>query len=407
MTEYNVKRTDVQKYFNWKIVLVVFSTLTILALILLIKMKSYFSSKVNSELFDKYYSLFVAILFLNMCLSTYTISLYYYRISKPGMKGQTGKYGRLGDDGKSSTCDLYTPKQKRFKLEKEVKLDKYNVDINAVRNATLDLNRRRVDPKWFNIVTNDKNSIHYSNTAQSPSKHILGNKFSKCLDDNKCTTNNGNGSTGIGVVEGVYNKNQDIIPERLSTKPFNGGIFNYELNDNKTRGKLNSLQFTYDKNQPMKKKKINMGLVGERLGNQNNVGKGGEFTCPPHSSIYKIETLHDVDSRDGTGNLVGMKFHCRDIKTGNHVKILNSSNNLVDEIHFGVEPTPKNTHYKYGKVECGNFQRCKKVSGRKKCEGRPGFLSNYTSITDPKGIVALKFNKCSYLEPNPIKDNVD
>ena len=77
---------------------------------------------VNSELFDKYYNVFVAILFLNMSLSTYTITLYYYRIQKPGMKGQPGKYGDLGDPGKSVSCDLFTPKTCRFRLQKEVKV---------------------------------------------------------------------------------------------------------------------------------------------------------------------------------------------------------------------------------------------------------------------------------------------
>ena len=53
------------------------------------------------------------------------------------------------------------------------------------------------------------------------------------------------------------------------------------------------MQFTYDKNQP-REKKFKLALRFE-LGSEKNKGKGGEFTCPPHSSSYKIETLHDVD----------------------------------------------------------------------------------------------------------------
>ena len=411
MMDSNTRPTEIQKYFNWKVVLAFFSTLTIIGLVLLITMRSYFSTIVQSDIFDKYYNLFVGILFLNMCLSTYTITLYYYRISKPGMKGPPGNYGKLGDPGDSETCDLYSPKSRKFSLQKEVKAEKYIVNDKVIRNATLDLDRRRIDPKWFNIKTVQEGGYHASKNFESPKTHILGNKFSKCVNKGICSIRNNNYVSennrrsssgkkfGVGVMEGVYNKNKDEIKYLYSTKPFNGAIFNYDLNNIKTIGKINSLQFTYDKNQPMRKNKIKIGMVDERLGNKNNTGKGGEFTCPPHSSIYKIETLHDNDTREGTGKIVGMKFHCKDIKTGEHIKILNADNNFVDSIHFGVEPTPQNKNYKYSKVECGNYQRCKDG----KCLGRPGFLSNYTSIEDDDGVIALRFNKCSYLEPNPIK----
>ena len=46
-----------------------------------------------------------------------------------------------------------------------------------------------------------------------------------------------------------------------------------------------------------------------------------------------------------------MKFHCKDVKTGEHVKVLNADNNYVDSIEFGVTPTPKNKNFKYNKVE--------------------------------------------------------
>jgi len=407
--ESNTRDTEVQKYFDWKIVLVVFSTLTLMGLIFLIKLRNYFSSMVNSELFDKYYNVFVAILFLNMSLSTYTITLYYYRIQKPGMKGQPGKYGDLGDPGKSVSCDLYTPKTRRFRLQKEVKAEKYEVNNEIIRNATLDLDRRRIDPKWFNIRTMDEDSRHSSENYETPQNNILGNKFSNCRPN--CRIQNGNENAdrgfvnqGIGIIEDVYNKRQDKLNTLYSTKPFNGAIFNYDINNLKTRGKINSLQFTYDKNQPMRKKKIKIGMVGSQLGNTANKGKGDEFTCPPHSSIYKIETLHDLDKDNKSGKIVGMKFHCKDIASGKHVKILNGENNFVDSVFFGVEPEANNKLYKYGKVECGNYQRCARgADGQKKCKGRPGFLSNVTAIDDDDGIIALRFNRCSYLEPNPIK----
>ena len=96
-----------------------------------------------------------------------------------------------------------------------------------------------------------------------------------------------------------------------------------------------------------------------------------ENLTSPHSSIYKIETLHDVDKEDKTGKIVGMKFFVKIYEAGEHVKILNAENNYVDSVHFGVEPRPDNKRYKYGKVECGNYKDVNVVRiGQKKCKGK-------------------------------------
>lgn len=405
MEEPNTKVTEVQKYWNWKIVLIFFSTLTLIALMFLVKLREYFISKIKSELLDKYYTLFVFIIFFNMALATYTISLYYYRINKPGMKGPKGRYGKTGERGGSAQCNIQLPRKRRFRLEKIPTIEKYNVDTQRIENATLDFDRRKIKPKWFNILP--ENDAEGTTNYKPPDRHVLGNKFSNCLtqgdETTRCRVNNGVENQGIGVVESVYDKNSDQTNIKYSAKPFNGAILNYNLDRNKTKGSINSLQFTYDKNQPMQKNKFKLAMAGSRLGNKNNEGTGGEFTCPPHSSIYKIETLHDTDNVNGTGKIVGMKFHCKDIVTGEHVKILNANNNYVDSVHYGVDPSPKNKNYKYNKVECGNYQRCKK-NNPDKCKARPGFLSNFTAIDDDKGMVALKFNRCSYLEQKPIKD---
>ena len=407
MSEPNTKKENVQKYWNWKIVCIFFSVLTLLALLFLVSLRDYFNTMANLELLDKYYTLFVFIIFLNMALATYTISLYYYRISKPGIKGAKGRPGELGDKGDGSQCNIQTPRKHRFKLQKIPTVEKYNIDTDQIQNATLDFDRRNIKPKWFNILP--KNDPKGTTNYKPPEKNVIGNKYSGCLTnkklENKCKLNNGTDNQGIGVIEEVYNKHTDKTNVKYSTKPFNGAILNLDHNKQKTTGHINSLQFTYDKNQPMRKNKVNLALAGSRLGNQTNKGSSGEFTCPPHSSIYKIETLHDMDTHNNSGKIVGMKFHCRDIRTGNHVKILNADNNYVDSIEYGVSPTPKNKYYKYSKVECGNYQRCDK-NNPNRCNARPGFLSNYTAIDDSEGVLALKFNRCSYLEPNPIKDYV-
>ena len=45
------------------------------------------------------------------------------------------------------------------------------------------------------------------------------------------------------------------------------------------------MQFTYDKNQPMRKNKFKLALVGSALEVIKMKGKGGEFTSSHHSSI--------------------------------------------------------------------------------------------------------------------------
>ena len=144
MSEPNTKVTEVQKYWNWKIVLIFFSVLTLLALMFLVSLRGYFIRRINSELLDKYYTLFVFIIFFNMALATYTISLYYYRISKPGMKGPKGRYGKTGHRGEADQCNIQLPRKRRFRLEKIPTLDKYNVDTDRFENATLDFDRRNI-----------------------------------------------------------------------------------------------------------------------------------------------------------------------------------------------------------------------------------------------------------------------
>ena len=142
------------------------------------------------------------------------------------MKGQPGKYGDLGDPGDSVSCDLYTPKKRRFRLEKEVKAEKYEVDNEIARNSTLDLDRRRIDPKWFNINTSEEGGVHASGNYESPAGNVLGNKFSQCVNyptDQRCRIQHGNENAergfvnqGIGVIEDVYNKRQNKLNTRYS-----------------------------------------------------------------------------------------------------------------------------------------------------------------------------------------------
>ena len=100
------------------------------------------------------------------------------------------------------------------------------------------------------------------------------------------------------------------------------------------------------------------------------------------------------------GNIKGIKFHCRDITTGETTRILDSQNNEVFEINYGVDVSPENKAYSYSSVECPSITRKLYDSGK---EVRiPGVLSNYDIVSgDKSGIQGIKFNHCSYYHKNP------
>ena len=386
-----------QKYINWKIPFVTGVVLSFAILFLLINLKGYFIGMINNNLFNDIYPIFVILIILNCALATYTITQYYYRIDKPGMKGPPGNFGPRGDRGEDKLCDITSPKIKRFKLKKIPNPEKYAVDVSVLENATLDLENARIIPQW---TTSNKIGI------TDVSGNIIGARGSKCLNDNKCSI-----KKNISVKENVLNEETGEDEIKRTLKPFNGAILNYSVNKSGTDGDIHTFQFTYDKNNNVKKQSHEIQLLQDFVGPNNlskelkhglktNKGVGTDFSCPPHSAIYKIEALHGNDTKNKAGNIKGLKFHCRDITTGENRKILDENNNKVNEINFGVEVSPSNKSYTYSSVECPNITRKLHDSG--KAVKIPGVLSNYDIISgDKTGLQALKFNHCSYYHKNP------
>ena len=136
----------IQKFINWRIPFVTGILLTFTLLFLLVNLKGYFIGMINNNLFNDFYPVFVMLIVLNYALATYTITGYYYRIEKPGMKGAPGNFGPRGDRGEDKLCDITSPKIKRFKLKKIPNPEKYAVDVSVLENATLDLDSARIIP---------------------------------------------------------------------------------------------------------------------------------------------------------------------------------------------------------------------------------------------------------------------
>jgi hypothetical protein len=368
----SAKEEEIQKYIDWKIPFSIGIVFSFTLLFTLIALKYTFLKILNNSVIDKFYSMFVALLVINSGIATYTISLYYYRVATHGSKGATGNYGFRGDKGKSKSCDITTHKIRRFSFRKEPNPEKYVVDTSQLENTTLDLNKLNNDPEWF-AIPKDENTID---------NHILGAKKSNCLKEEKCVF-----LPDTGVIETRFNKTLDKEQSVKTNKPFIGALVNYSTNKLKDDGAIHTMQFLYDKNNKVKDKSKNAELVEGKIGKKSNFGTSDDFTCPPHSAIYKVETLHDSDRNNGeSAHIKGIKFHCRDIESGNKIRVLDSENNLVDGIYYGVEPSQENKYYTYSSAECGMKDKS------------PGFIANFDShhSNSPQGVQNLKFNYCTY-----------
>lgn len=385
---------------NWKIPFYTGFISSFIVLFLLIALRDKFIGFTNNQMFNDFYPIFVILIVVNCALATYTISLYYYRIGKKGEKGPRGNVGARGESGENKQCDLTSHKIKRIKMKKVPNPEDYIVDVSVLDNATLDLDKARIIPKW---TTSNVRGI------TNVSRNILGTNKSNCIKSGECSLRE-----NIGVKELKFNEqtgNEEIV---VSNKPFNGAILNYSKTNRGDNGDIHALQFTYDRNNQILKKSKETELVEDykinndgkiikkdgRIGLKNNKGTGIDFSCPPHSALYKIETLHSNDVGKKSGGIKGIKFHCRDIVSGEKKRLLNENNDNVYEAIYGVEPTPENRNYNYSSTECPIIER-ELYNSTKKVK-IPGFLANLDAVSGGNtGIQAMKFNYCSYYHKNP------
>lgn len=360
------------EYMSWKIPFVAGLVSTLFFFYMLIYVKDHLIRNINNPIFDEMYNIFVFLILFNIIIATYTVTLYYYRINKPGMKGPKGKYGKRGKSGIDSKCDIFTSKNKTFSLNQDIKLKPYNVDTSKTEDIskfTVDVDNNIKEPKWTRMYTNENNTIK---------DNYLGSKYTSCLKDDKCSTE---GSENINAAENSF-------------KPFTGALSNYDLSNNKLKGNVNTLQFLASSDSNNSDHSV---LVAQKFGIEENRGISDNFKCPSNSAIYKIETVHDEDRQTDNGieygTIKGITFHCKDIDTGNPVKILDSENNKVDSVTFGVQTNQNNPELVYNSVECGN----KDIDGKT----LPGFMSNYTALqSKDKGISTIAINQCSYYDKN-------
>jgi hypothetical protein len=369
-TKIFTKKPEEQSTFNFKIDwrwVLAFMALFFIGVIIPVILKH------NSKLIEQdfpddilnivYFCYFLLV--INYFVFTYNLTIYYARKYKKGAKGAKGKIGSKGLQGKSTGCDICTQKSGTFKREDE-STPKEIVDNSLFKKLNTSDDK---ESKWKVTNTDSVKNINLGikNDSLCRNKKVTM-PDSELLNDN-CSN--------------------DI---HTSNTYLNGAIVGF----NNVYGDLYSLQFMEDANlEPNKNKsnnrvfKGNNGKLGNKdVGNKPNYGETNDFKCPDGSGIYRIDTVYKNPVENKSGGIDGIKFYCRDIKTGKDIKIKNNKNEISHGIHFGIEPT-KNIGgvHKYETVSCPPVVK----NGKQ----LPSFISGYNSLSGNR-INNLKINKCSY-----------
>lgn len=295
---------------------------------------------------------------INYFILTYTICIYFARVYKKGPKGGKGEVGERGSQGKSYGCDICTSKTSVFKRQEDAKGNIEIVDKSILRK----LNKKKSeDNLWVGKKQDFDESLGVDSLNQCRNRDTI-------LPDNN-------------VVKDYCN-----YSKQKSDTYVNGAIVGYSKNN----GDIYSLQFMEDANKKPNKNNVNNRLLDGydgRLGNKkigmNNYGESDDFTCPPGTGIYRIDSITNEEP-DKSYGIAGLKFYCRDVITGEDIKSRNSKNEIFHGTYFGNEPR-KNSggKYRYKSVTCPIINT------------KPSFVNSF-NIAHGKKINGIKVDSCSF-----------
>lgn len=316
---------------------------------------------------------------LNLVVSMFIITFYFYKKETPGLKGPKGDLGDRGDQGKDADCDICNVRSNKFieipKVDEKDSVitldnlsDKYDTGKKKKRSRITGLS-----PRW---------NIHKNIPIDSK---FIGDNSMMCKE-NKYDSK---GSTifesceNTGMIQSPTYINGAILRVDPSTKDLYS--LQYMTNNESKVGdkyvsnteNLNSTKGRWGgKNVIMRLKD-----ESEKIIQGNDRGKYYDFQCQEGSGIYRIDTLHSQPN-EKSGNIKGIKFYCKDVKTGKNTKIKTNSG-LRKNIHFGTNPNINNNKYVYRRVICDKYKN------------KPSFISGVGAVHGDK-INALNFYNCSY-----------
>lgn len=384
--------------------LLIGSIILVIALISLIFTSRKYMKNIYDQNFLIFYDFTSYFLILNICILLFLIVYYYYRKSIPGIKGPKGDIGAVGDQGHNSFCGICEKRDNKFTPILEPKIPDSLTDTSTIDNF---------------VKNNRIKDIVYKNSIKG-----LSNRWNAHVNLNKDFKNHGDTSM-------ICNGNETNVPPKLSHNPFpnfkrvggkhkescknsgaiqsntyiNGAILRIDPDNND----LYSLQYMQNKETKNGRQYINstenLGGPNGRWGGDDFIikykdkkeekehitpgkqrGKYYDFKCPKGSGIYRIDTLSEPPSNK-SGNIKGIKFYCRDTKTGKDIKLNTPMGQNMDGIHFGVDPNINNKRYIYNRTICKKINKDNNL--------KPSFISKVGAIHGQK-INSLQFYNCSY-----------
>ena len=380
--KFKIKERGEPVIYNWKVVM----TLGIIVSILILGFFNYISPIVRKRFdtlfFSELYSFFLLAITYNLAQAIYTTTYYYYRMSYMGIKGPSGKKGKRGKRGKNTSCKIDKKYTSTFSFDDKPVKREMKVEMNIPPSILQDNNDEKYGWKKMDGTIGIRRFMSGN-----------GRKCRTIPDDEKT----GEGYSKCEVLKSRVVKNKK---NETTNQPFNGVIIDVNMEEEK----INSLQFFIDIHQ-QPSDNMEISLFDERYGSQKTKGTLFTVICPPNSALYKAQVLVSEDRNtpvsdninapdkpyDGPmSELKGIAFQCRDINTGNIVKLRNQDGKYRDRIYFGRNPTPNDKKYRYITAECGF------VTDSSMKLKIPGFFSGVDMLSSKDQVYGLRFNQCSY-----------
>lgn len=388
--------------YSWQVYRAVFLSIIFILFFVFKGIENYL---VNRE-FDKFlinvFNIVSFFTLINITIYFFMVTFNRYRSTVKGKKGPRGPRGKRGLQGSNSNCDICNVKTSTMKkmynkapLKEEIKNEDVVVDmanppdkgwrvLNTINTKRGTRGGQIVDDyfsnpdKYLNVMDNSYIGVDCKKTTDLSGSSCFNystrrnQTYKKQKTINLFRTDKETGDTS----------SLDVVEQR----PIIGVAANTSNN------KVTSLQYFVDNNAKHSKRRYTPELLGNRFGKGDNKDEKLNFVCPNNSAIYKVESLSN------NNGIVGLKFHCQDVKTGKDVLVQDKNNYKSYGYTFGREPKENSKNYYYKSVQCNPVQ-AKNMTGRKKSkisQFYPTFISEVSGEADDKVLKNLKFHKCSY-----------
>jgi hypothetical protein len=278
-------------FLDWKVVFGVTCSMIVVMMIVSDKVIKLLASinKYNSYGLNMI-SVFTYSFMINLFITLFTITFYFYKKKRIGSKGPKGDMGEKGLPGKDDLCDICTLKPQRIKRSKKL------METTLVE-----------EPEKLEELNTIKKGWHKEEVQM-----VIG-------DTRYCS--------GCETKKYVYQP--DI-------KYITGVVANF----NEGKNIIDSFQFIYkDINNSTKLQGGTEGKWGDKTDNVK------ELLCPSNSAVYRIDSMYRSSNPKSNSSIAGIKLHCLDTKTNKKIEL---------KTILGVDYDEGSGVYKHVSLVCKN-----------------------------------------------------